>query len=78
MGFIHNHDDVIALRELGIAFVFGVAKLLDEGEDQALVLGEKSPQLLAILGAGGFFYFFVYGWYLRNYDKFDHLNRLCR
>lgn len=41
MRFIHNYDDVVAFREQRVAFAFGVAEFLDEGEDQALVLAQK-------------------------------------
>ena len=51
---VHNHDDIVAWRKLGILPPLVPAEFLDQGEHQPFVLPEEFAHLLAILGLRGF------------------------
>ena len=49
VGLVHDHDDVVAVREERVRLPLVLAELLDQREDDPLVLPEKRPHLGAVL-----------------------------
>jgi len=53
MRLIHDHDDVITIRQQRVILAFVPTEFLDQCENQPLVCAEKLPHLLAVLWLGG-------------------------
>ena len=50
VGLVGDDDDVAAVGKLRVGLAFVGVKLLDQGEDVAVVLGEQFLEVLAALG----------------------------